>query len=383
MVHVSRWGTQVEFAAGRGVLRDRDGVEVARLEGDRVWLRGAPGRELVIDPAAEPHPLLGPCAELRSDGVLCSVMGAVRWAAPASIPPVADPGRLPPLTGTMVLNLLAHCAAAAGIPALRYRGPYPTPALFASLRQAFTPLGDEATFTAAAEALLLAPRMIEAPVDFVPAPFERWWLSPTIDPTGAGGAVGAPTPRARLAPIGVQARAQIERVFIDGATFERSPTALRRLVPLAAEAPTSAPAGEAVAAELWFGDARWATVLELDDAGALRRGPLPLPTIEDPIMGQEIPLALRRALADLITETVPALLAPLVAPILEHSTLRWGDAGYQALKLGEHGHTLHAALWMSLRAHGARRVMLALAEALTPWVCSEAINRSRRELERI
>lgn len=357
-----RWGSQLEITEQGGTLRDRNGELIVRMEGERVWLRGAPGRELTVEPPREgdePHPILGPCARLLDGDRLCSRMGAVRWAAPQSIPPVEDPARLPPLTGTLLLDWLARCAAAAGIDALSYVGPYPTPALYSSLRQCFTPLGDEPAFTAAAEALLLAPRMTAAPVAFVPAPFERWWIATPLGPR-----------------LGVQAREHIERVYVDGASFERSPTALRRLV----EDPTS-PSGGSLTAELWFGDARWATLAELSAEGALLRGPLPLPAIDDPIIGSELPLPLRRALASLIADAVPAPLSPLIAPLLEHATIRWGDAGLSAVRRddrdgGDGSAILHAALWLTLRPHGPARLALGIAEALTPWAIAEAVRSS-------
>lgn len=362
MAVTCRWGSQLDFDSssgsglGAGSLRDRHGELIARWQGERMWLRGAPGRELTVEPTApgDEHPVFGRCLQLLAGGQPRSRMGAVSWAAPRTIPPVAEPARLPPLTGTMLLDILAHCAAAAGVPELRYVGPYPTPALFASLSQCFTPRGDEAAFTAAAADLLLAPRMAEAPVAFAPAPFERWWPSPQI---------------------GVQARERIERVFVDGASFERTATALRRLV----ERPRDDSAASHLAAELWFGDTRWATLAELSPDGALLRGPLPLPPIDDPIVGQELPLPLRRALASLIADAVPAPLAPLVAPILDRALIRWGDAGTSAVRPfpdGATAATLHAALWLTLRPHGPARLALAIAEALTPWVTAEAV-RSR------
>lgn len=355
---IGRWGSQLELDGTSGTLRDPTGEPIVRMEGERIWLRGGPGRELTVEPPAAgdaPHPILGVCSSLRSDGAPCTQMSAVRWSAPASIPPIAEPARLPPLTGTLLLDWLARCAAAAGRPALRYVGPYPTAALYASLCQCFTPLGapeaaPEAAFTAAAGALLLAPRMAEAPVDFAPAPFERWWLSPRL---------------------GLQARQHIERLFLDGAAFDRSATAVRRLV----ERPAAPGDGHAaaLAAELWFGDTRWATLVELTAEGEVQRGPLPPPPIDDPIVGQELPLPLRRALASLIADAVPAVLAPFVEPILSAATLRWGDAGTSALTPTADGAVLHAALWLTLRPHGPARLALALAEALTPWVTGRAL----------
>ncbi|MBK7539681.1 MAG: hypothetical protein IPI49_30895 [Myxococcales bacterium] len=341
----ARWGTRFELSAGRGRILDRAGHEVARLDGERAWLRGAPGHELSLEPAPAPHPIFGPALRLVSAGRPCTVMGAVEWAAPTTIPPVAEPGALPAHTGTALLNLISACAVAAGVARVQYRGPYPTPALYASLAQCFVPLGDEATFTAGAADLLLAPRMVASAVAFTPAPFERWW----------------PAPR-----VGVQARQRIERVFIDGAAFDSSGAAVRRLV--AAEDDPGL-----LRAELWFGDARWAVVAELSDEGAPLRGPLALPVLDDPIVGQEVPAPLRRALAELIVDGAPAPLAPLLPRVLERATIRWGDAGLHAARATDEGALLHAALWLTLRPHGGARLALAMAEALTPWAVAAAV----------
>ncbi len=370
-----RFGARSHWSAAGGELVDRTGAASLRREGERLWIYGAPGRQLLVEPAGVgeeggEHPIFGRCLRLRSGGQLCSVMGAVDWARPASIPPVAAPARLPAMTGTMLLNAIALSAAHAGLSELRYVGPYPTAALFTSLGQCFIAGADASTdagetFAAAGLELLVAPRMAEAPVAFTPAPFERWW----------------PTPR-----IGVQARREIERVFVDGAAFERGSSGVRRLVERdgaeregaerdGVERDGAEREGEAdrvLAAELWFGDERWAVLAELSASGEVLRGPMPLPALADPILGQEVPLPLRRALASLIAEAVPAPLAPLVAPLLEAARIRWGDAGTASLRATDDDVTLHAALWLSLRRHGAARLALAIAEALTPWVTTRA-----------
>lgn len=344
MDDLARWGTRIELEAGRGRIVDRDGVEVARVDGERAWVRGAPGCELALAPGVD-HPIFGRSLELTSGGRLCSVMAAVDWAAPRLIPPVAEPGALPAHAGTALLNLLAACAAAAGISEVGYRGPYPTSALYGSLTQCFRAHGDEASFTAESGALLAAPRMAQAPVTFSPAPFARWWPSPRI---------------------GVQARAAIERVLVDGAAFTSSTSTVRRLV-RADDEP------ERLRAEVWFGDARWAIAAELTADGGLVRGPLPAPPIDDAIVGQEVPLALRRALADLICDAAPAPLAPLIPAVLERARLRWGDAGHSPVVTSGDTVTLHAALWLHLRPHGLARLALAMAEALTPWAVGAAV----------
>jgi hypothetical protein len=383
MSALARWGASFELRDHGAVLRDRTGQPLALLEGDRVRVRGGPGladeltAELTIEDVGDHHPIFGPCLRMTHAGELRSLMGAVSWRAPQAIPPVAAPARLPPFAGSMVLNLLALLAERAGVAALPYLGPYPSAVLYQSLVQCFTASGGEGEFTAEGEALLAAPRMARAPVTFAPAPFARWWLPPGL---------------------GVQARDRIERLFVDGATFVGDGGALRRLVAYRSEPGGAddrdaqiipdegvgdhAAPPEFLAAELWFGDVRWATRAEVWASGALRRAPAPPPPPRDPIVGQPLPLPLRRALATLIEDAVPRALATSVAPILEATPLRWGDAGDDAVRplRAADGSAVevvvHAALWITLRSHGAARLALALAEALTPWVVREAVRRA-------
>ncbi|MEZ4364262.1 MAG: hypothetical protein R3B48_29070 [Kofleriaceae bacterium] len=369
MSDLSRWGTTFEPHERGAVLRGPGGAPLASVQDQRVWVRRAPGlgrdRDLFLEDAGDHHAILGPCLRVRCGGERRTLMGWIDWRSPSMIPPVAEPARLPPLTGTMVLNLLALCAQRAGIRELRYRGPYPSAALYTSLRQCFDASGDEAAFTARGAELLVAPRLVTSEVAFAPAPFARWWLTPRL---------------------GAQARARIERVFVDGANFERAATGPRRLVAYGRDGQPARgddAATATLAAELWFGDRCWARRAELSADGALCRGPWPPPTLDDPIVGQELPLALRRALAELIADAVPTPVSPLVAPLLERARLCWGDAGDAAVRdvpTGDHvrGAIVHAALWLSLRGHGAARVALALAEALTPWVVAQAVRDADR-----
>jgi len=100
-------------------------------------------------------------------------MSEIDWDRPLQIPTVADPRRLPAGSGTLLMNEIARRAHAAGVPSLRYAGPYPTHALFASLLRSFRTNGTVEAFTA--DVLDRAARLArdEVAVDFVPAPFER------------------------------------------------------------------------------------------------------------------------------------------------------------------------------------------------------------------
>jgi len=170
------------------VAADRFGVPhlCARWEGAglrEAWLR-LPGQGwLELRPDAGTHPLWG-----RSDALLHHA-GAPRpscgervgwlpaqpYGALRELPPFDQPGALPPGAGSAVLNLLALLLRLQGTEAVAYRGPYPTPALFASLCRSFVPEGApeqaEALFTRDETALAFRGEMAPNPVRWRPAPF--------------------------------------------------------------------------------------------------------------------------------------------------------------------------------------------------------------------
>jgi hypothetical protein len=80
------------------------------------------------------------------------------------IPVLAEPGRLPPMAGATVLNLIAALAADGGGSRLVYRGPYPTEALFLTLLGSFRYHTNEADALAA---------FVSRRLEWSPAPHER------------------------------------------------------------------------------------------------------------------------------------------------------------------------------------------------------------------
>jgi hypothetical protein len=140
-----RYGTIIEERDGV-VTRvvDRDGEVSANL----VWR----GRELealeigdvVVRGELFDHPLLGRCHRAGT-----TALTALDWARPTEIPTLADPGALPPGSGGAILNTIALLAERAGVAALRYAGPYPTPALWRTLARSFRCTATEAEFSAA------------------------------------------------------------------------------------------------------------------------------------------------------------------------------------------------------------------------------------------
>jgi hypothetical protein len=83
----------------------------------------------------------------------------VPWTHVTTIPVLAEPARLPPGTGTAVLNLLASLAQDQGRAWLRYAGPYPTEQLFLALLESFryAAAGDDPLDTFMREGLAWAP----------------------------------------------------------------------------------------------------------------------------------------------------------------------------------------------------------------------------------
>src|SRR5215216_2437605 len=140
-----------EYADDAGTLvaiTDRTGHAWARLawDGDRLARVEVPGATVIG--AVIRDRLLGDAHEVRTGDRAATSMSAVDWARPTEIPTIAAPARLPPGAGGALLNALAVLAARAGVPALRYAGPYPTPALWRALVRSFRTAGDQAAFTA-------------------------------------------------------------------------------------------------------------------------------------------------------------------------------------------------------------------------------------------
>jgi hypothetical protein len=84
---------------------------------DRLWQAAGPGRD------GGERPL--------------TVFSAVSYDAVEAIPPLAEPGRVPPGGGTVVLNLIAQLAHDQHRTALPYGGPFPTEQLFLALLESF------------------------------------------------------------------------------------------------------------------------------------------------------------------------------------------------------------------------------------------------------
>lgn len=165
-------GTAVTYSPeGRRVReRDRHGREMARLG----WREDGAlasasvqipdGSWLTLEPRATADAPWGPSDRLWHRGTALTTFAAVDYAHVASIPPLAEPARLPPGGGTAVLNLIASLAADQGSPRLFYRGPYPSEQLFLALLESFRYEGGGGD-------PLLA--FMSADLAWIPAPHER------------------------------------------------------------------------------------------------------------------------------------------------------------------------------------------------------------------
>lgn len=95
------------------------------------------------------------------------------------LPPVDDPTCLPLGGGSTILNVLALLAQDQGKATLRYRGPYPSERLFATLRESFRSGGEPGVarerFTREAEEAAVQFKAVEPAVDWTPHPHERFF----------------------------------------------------------------------------------------------------------------------------------------------------------------------------------------------------------------
>lgn len=314
---------------------------------------GEPGAWTIVGTERVAHPLFGvahpiwiaggDAQPVRGEGAPVTWMGAVDWAAPTTIPPVLAPARL--RAGTLLLNLIAERARAAGVAALRYAGPYPTSALWRSLGCSFRVLGGatEEDFTAGALERAVRVDMSPIAIDFAPAPFAR---------------VGV------HARVSVDVRDGVERAIVDGLAYDRAARA-RRLVAN----------DRGCAAELWLGDRAWCRVVELDERGAIVEGPSAPRAVDGALasmLGAPLPAAMLAALADVVAELVAAPLADAARRELTEARVAWGDPGAAEVRDDGDALVVHAGLWAHLAPHGLGAVARGLALALAGPIAARA-----------
>ena len=304
--------------------------------GDLRWARlRAPGGEVVEVRPGGRHPIFGEAMEVRRNGEAIARFARVSFAAPAEIPAMDSPGALPPGAGTAILAFLAARARAAGVEVLRYRGPYPTAALFDSLLECFrvaeySPAAALERFVADAESRMLAASMEVVDVGFSPAPPERRWLS--------GG-------------VCAQLRDGVEKLFVGGRAYARDASGARRL----------RPRGDGYAAVVEIAGETVCEVAELDASGELVAGPHEIPAIDSPLLGRALPAAVGRALAEALAARAPTLLCDAVREILLATPITWGDPGPDEAAVRGDELVIHPALADHLEG---RELLEAIARAI-------------------
>jgi hypothetical protein len=323
-------------------------------------LRLPDGATIVVRPGADAHPLLGPCdgIHLVADGAhhvdadgeigpAIARVASVSWARPTCIPAVDVPGALPVGAGSAILNLLATLAAHAGVPSLRYRGPYPTAALFESLLKSFRADADAGPRFVADPEGRFGSVELSPSVEFVPAPFRWSWTGPRIC---------------------AQHRDGLERLWIDGRAYDRS-----------GEHHVLVDDGDDRCAQVIFAGAPWCEVLRVD-ADGVPRGPIAAPpVVPEDLLG----VALPRAMIEVVAEGLARESAPALGPAI-HRVLAAGitlaDTGLAPSRGDPSGIVVHAALverGLALAPAASLRVVL---DAVRGPVVRAAVADLAREL---
>ncbi len=339
-------GTVIHSAGGR-VRRavDRHGHEVwnARWNGESLHaltlfrpdrstlvLRGEPG----------PHPLFHRAHELRVDEVTLAHCGQTDWREPTHIPPVDVPGALPSGAGSALLNYLAGSAQRCGTPSLRYRGPYPTAALFDALTHSFhisDPPSALERFTQDVESRSIRGSMIEVEVPFRPAPFEWHWPADGVC---------------------VQLRDGLERAYLGGRGYALHQLGTRRL----------RREGDRVVAYVALGGIPWHDVLSFEPDGTPMGEPEPLPPAPTALLGQALPEEIVNLLCAVLEQRAPRMLAPSISHVLAGHVLRWGDTGDELARPADGTIELHSAFGEGLPEMDPQTMLGAFILALEPVV---------------
>ena len=302
-----------------------------------VRLRIPDGRHLVIRLGAGEHELFGSCHTIALDGGdVLARFAAIDWDAPEFLPPMDTPGALPPGAGTAILNEIALRTPA---DVLRYRGPYPTGALFDALSECFTVTGDPSAaferFTADVEQTAVTGEMREVTVDWQPSPFQRVWHGRRVC---------------------VQLRNGVEKVYVDGTPFARATSGARRV---------RCERSDSVAVVEIAGH-HWAEIARFDADGALIGGPYDAPPVDDPLVGRELPPLLRRAVADVIIPSAPEILRSVLRAVFDETAMVFGDPGWDEAALIDDAIAVHPAILTHLGDGDAATLVRTLAGAIAP-----------------
>jgi hypothetical protein len=304
------------------------------------WIRIPPagfvGIEAGPDPAGPPGRDRLVFARAPAERQAARTLGdftALDYGAVRDIPVLAEPARLPPHAGTAVLNLLAALAADAAGAAhhpLRYRGPYPTEALFLALLESFH-------YTPEVDDPLAA--FLHGRLGWLPAPHGRWFT-----PDGAY----------------VQLRGRVEKVVWRGRAYYRPDwQRTARHTPRRVHDDAGG-----VRCSLWVLGRPIETPLALDPDGRVRDVPVPAPC-PSPVRAFDGTVT-RGVESVVLAQSAPAL-GPALRDVTRTLALEWGPVeGDLVTAISDRlrvSTRLRDTVATAVRAAGTREARLALALA--------------------
>jgi hypothetical protein len=337
------------YAAGgegghRRILEfDRHGTLLALLRwtGDALeaaWVRGPAGTWLTIEPRAGgatpwvTADRLATCERPGAPSTPRSLFESVDWARPDRIPTLAEPGRIPPGGGTVVLNLLAALAVDAGVDRLGYAGPFPGEQLFLSLLESFRwHARDAATGGRIGDPLAA---FAAGALAWEPAPHER-----LLTPEGAL----------------VHLRGRVEKVAWRGRVYHRPDwQGVARHAPRRVRDQDGS-----VRCSLWALGTLIEDHLVLTGTGDVRQVLAPAPA---PAESCPLPPAVARGVAAVVGATSVPALARFVAAEAGRLTLEWGPVAGDLVEIRGARARVSAALREALGRQARRRTAAGRAE---------------------
>ena len=327
-------------------LHDRHGTSWVRMDWSQKRLKHAElrlpnGSSVSIRPQARQHAVLGLCDAVVVNGRQQTFFSSVDWAQPAFIPAMDNPGRLPGGAGSAIINLLAYLAPTTG---LRYRGPYPTAALFDTLSGSFAVQGDPgealARFIERVESRALSGELLEVPVLFTPSPCEL--LS--------------------VGEVMVVLRDGIERIVADGRTYSEGYLGTRRL----------RKEGNSIVAYVDIGGEPWVDIVRCGLDGELQEGPLNIPSFDHVLNGEPVPEAMVALVKAVISEGAPDLLKSAVGKSVDQLEWLFGDAGGEHVIVDGQQATVHSLLVERLAARSPERFLRYIVQGARPHLLRRA-----------
>jgi hypothetical protein len=264
-----------------------------------------------------------------------ALVSQVNWEEPGWIPAIDEPGALPSGVGSALLNFLAMQSDERALTTLKYRGPYPTLALFESLGASFMPPTpvDEAMrrFIADVEDVARSARVVEPSVMFRPAPFEWHWVGERVC---------------------LQQRYGVERIYFDGQSFERREEVCRVVRN-----------DDALELQVWFANKLWWKVASLTLEGDIAQE-WPRPQLDAQWQDKPLPQGLREALARVLVPAAPEMLQAAYRLVWQNIPIVFGDAGFHGARFDGTQVILHSALVPGLGSMSPEEALRELGRSL-------------------